>query len=572
MTYANGNKYTGEWVADAKNGHGTMEWFDSQEKYTGEWRDGYQFGQGEHIWLRPQDSDMPFQMRERYTGEWVRGQREGFGTFYYANGSSYTGMWQGNQKHGEGRFTFEDGSVFEGVFVRDRMAEGKVEPAAEIPAHLMGTPADEVQSVHNILVQYGTINKQIYWHYTQVGCNQQEAFLMSLGQFHRFVLDAKLCSPTISLAQIQRVVFPHLDGPPAVLPHDNQPLSAVCVRALLRREDAIDSAVFPEAPAATLAHREFVQSLVSIAALVKRSKEGLSQQLRLLITDHLLPLTLDGVEQVPQQREALQGLQNELRLLYTYYSRSLGRPRHAKAESHNALTVRALLRLLTDAGLITGDTNVVGLFLEVLPPYYCADLAMAFNAYCEALAAETSARKAARAEREAARQAADEAAGEGAGEPPAEQEPEEEWEEASEPDDERFSQITDTATCEAFSGLLDTQLLYIEFEQVVVGLAYHYEARKKALAAAEAARGVLNQEGSDAVDAEGHADSTEVSEGEEGGEDAEPPTTVAAEEEEENPPSEAELCSALLIEAVIPNVLARLDAEVERFRGVADAA
>ena len=105
-----------------------------------------------------------------------------------------------------------------------------------------------------------------------------------------------------------------------------------------------------------------------------------------------------------------------------------------------------------------------------------------------------------------------------------------------------------------------------------MGLAYHYEARKKALAAAEAARGVLNQEGSDAVDAEGHADSTEVSEGEEGGEDAEPPTTVAAEEEEENPPSEAELCSALLIEAVIPNVLARLDAEVERFRGVADAA
>lgn len=53
-------------------------------------------------------------------GNWEFGKREGFGTFYYANGAVYKGEWSGNLKHGQGIFMFQDGNVHEGTFTHDK--------------------------------------------------------------------------------------------------------------------------------------------------------------------------------------------------------------------------------------------------------------------------------------------------------------------------------------------------------------------------------------------------------------------------------------------------------------------
>ena len=44
-------------------------------------------------------------MRNRYEGFWKAGVREGFGIFYYANGSKYEGYWKNNMKEGYSFYT-----------------------------------------------------------------------------------------------------------------------------------------------------------------------------------------------------------------------------------------------------------------------------------------------------------------------------------------------------------------------------------------------------------------------------------------------------------------------------------
>eukprot|EP00962_Isochrysis_galbana_P009219 scaffold2576_cov136-Isochrysis_galbana.AAC.2 len=83
---------------------------------------------------------------------------------------------QANKKHGKGAFTFEDGTVFEGVFVHDRMADGIVLAATEMPAHLTGTTDDDAHRVQNLLVRHDTRVRQIYWYYTQLGCDQEVSY------------------------------------------------------------------------------------------------------------------------------------------------------------------------------------------------------------------------------------------------------------------------------------------------------------------------------------------------------------------------------------------------------------
>ena len=44
-------------------------------------------------------------MRNRYQGGWANGVREGYGVFYYANGSRYEGYWRDNMKEGNAFYT-----------------------------------------------------------------------------------------------------------------------------------------------------------------------------------------------------------------------------------------------------------------------------------------------------------------------------------------------------------------------------------------------------------------------------------------------------------------------------------
>lgn len=49
-----------------------------------------------HIWLESKGEGK--YIRNRYEGSWVNGVRDGYGVFYYANGSKYEGYWKDNMK------------------------------------------------------------------------------------------------------------------------------------------------------------------------------------------------------------------------------------------------------------------------------------------------------------------------------------------------------------------------------------------------------------------------------------------------------------------------------------------
>jgi hypothetical protein len=57
----------------------------------------------------------------------------------------------------------------------------------------------------------------------------------------------------------------------------------------------------------SLVQREFIQCLLSIAALVQPSEDGLSQQLRTMLLTHLLPLPLTHEGQVLTTRHPSTG-------------------------------------------------------------------------------------------------------------------------------------------------------------------------------------------------------------------------------------------------------------------------
>lgn len=99
------------------------------------------------------------------------------------------------------------------------------------------------------------------------------------------------------IVQIHRVVFPLSYSLSAQLPRNNQLCSAVRLRPLLQRSTPENGQVL-DADTGSLVQREFIQCLVSMAALVQPSKDGLAEQMRSLLMNHLLPLALTNEDQV----------------------------------------------------------------------------------------------------------------------------------------------------------------------------------------------------------------------------------------------------------------------------------
>jgi hypothetical protein len=62
-------------------------------------------------------------LRNRYEGNWIEGRREGFGTFFYSNGSRYDGYWHNNMKEGFGLLTEENGELKWGLYKADRLVK-----------------------------------------------------------------------------------------------------------------------------------------------------------------------------------------------------------------------------------------------------------------------------------------------------------------------------------------------------------------------------------------------------------------------------------------------------------------
>ena len=80
-------------------------WADGN-KYVGEWKKGKMHGQGTHIWANG----------NKYVGEYKKGKMHGYGTFTSPPGHKYVGKWKNGHKHGQGTFTFADGRVEKGIW------------------------------------------------------------------------------------------------------------------------------------------------------------------------------------------------------------------------------------------------------------------------------------------------------------------------------------------------------------------------------------------------------------------------------------------------------------------------
>jgi uncharacterized protein (TIGR02145 family) len=105
-THANGGKYVGEWKDGKQHGQGVKTWSNG-DKYVGEWKDGKQHGQGTYTYANG----------DKYVGEWKDGNRTGQGTFTWANGDKYVGEWKDGNRTGQGTFTWANGSYYVGEFV-----------------------------------------------------------------------------------------------------------------------------------------------------------------------------------------------------------------------------------------------------------------------------------------------------------------------------------------------------------------------------------------------------------------------------------------------------------------------
>ncbi|KAL1503308.1 hypothetical protein AB1Y20_011360 [Prymnesium parvum] len=430
MTYANGNVYDGSWVMGTKEGHGTMRWHDVSEQYTGDWRAGKQHGHGEHSWLRPQTEALPFQMQERYTGGWAHGQRHGIGVFFYANGSRYEGSWEYNHKSGQGLFTFEDGSTYEGWFHEDRMTENRVQAQPDLYGHLdldvvMGPLEPErqlaVQAVHHTLTRHNTELKQIYRYYAAYNCPGTEAFVLSLGQFWQFLRDTRLLSPSLPLAQIDRIVFsivsmPVADDAPFTQPsvHSDEISKLLTLQELIAGAKSVERHPPPYDPHKAerpILLREFVQTLVCLAPMVhppplqplQPGQLVFPQQLRALLQEEVLPRAcrrqppakgevrhskyapppcemddeLPAAKEEAEEPAALLSSSTRLKLRFAYaaYVRLASTPRFRRPRDGTTLTVRELLVLLRDSRMLPVGCQLQPLFVSILPTLYTERLA-----------------------------------------------------------------------------------------------------------------------------------------------------------------------------------------------------
>ena len=112
-TDADGNKYVGEFKDDMLNGQGTYT-FANGNKYVGEFKDDNHNGQG----------TFTFADGEKYVGEHKDGKFNGQGTYTFADGNKYVGKFKDEKRNGQGTFTWADGSKYVGEF-KDEKRNGQ---------------------------------------------------------------------------------------------------------------------------------------------------------------------------------------------------------------------------------------------------------------------------------------------------------------------------------------------------------------------------------------------------------------------------------------------------------------
>ena len=110
-TWADGEKYVGEYKNDKQ--HGTGTYTDAKYQYVGEWKDGKYHGQGTCTWANG----------EKYVGEYKNNKQHGTGTYTQANGDKYVGEYKNDEQHGTGTYFRADGKMRTGIWVNHKCIE-----------------------------------------------------------------------------------------------------------------------------------------------------------------------------------------------------------------------------------------------------------------------------------------------------------------------------------------------------------------------------------------------------------------------------------------------------------------
>jgi hypothetical protein len=87
------------------NCFGTHTYADG-EKYVGEYKDNKGHGQGAYTYVNG----------DKYVGEYKNGKKHGQGTYTFADGDKYVGEYKNGKKHGQGTYTFADGTIERGIW------------------------------------------------------------------------------------------------------------------------------------------------------------------------------------------------------------------------------------------------------------------------------------------------------------------------------------------------------------------------------------------------------------------------------------------------------------------------
>ncbi|KAI3385394.1 hypothetical protein SNEBB_008488 [Seison nebaliae] len=222
-TYQNGNRYEGEWINDVKHGYGRMFWDDVNEEYAGFWKNGQMSGEGHYVWyVKRTEVGSPYNLRNEYIGNFTNNERNGYGKFYYADGSTYEGNWSNGKKHGYGKFIRRNGDDYEGLFENNYIKDGskylenKMEfnviklRIDQILKYLpLFTHEEELKLTTNTVQRYLIPLQNVYNFYANLGKNKSRdnTYVLHRIQFWRFLLDCCLANAEFSIPEIDRKLY-----------------------------------------------------------------------------------------------------------------------------------------------------------------------------------------------------------------------------------------------------------------------------------------------------------------------------------------------------------------------------
>ena len=132
LTYANGNIHEGQYQEDLRNGYGKYT-FANGNVHEGEYRNDMRHGKGKYTWASGNVYEGDFVENKmcghgKYTwangnvfeGEYVDDKRHGHGTYRYKSGHVHEGAYVNGDKCGKGKYTWANGDVFEGEYLEDK--------------------------------------------------------------------------------------------------------------------------------------------------------------------------------------------------------------------------------------------------------------------------------------------------------------------------------------------------------------------------------------------------------------------------------------------------------------------